>query len=182
MLVSISGINLIKRFEGLRLDAYKCPAGVWTIGYGHTNNIGKPNVEQGMSINKSQANLILLRDIMKSEDEVEKILSKYDSDISQGLFDVCVSFQFNLGALHEATWIKLFFNKDIGTEAVVDWLLKWSMVKDGNGKKVRSNGLVRRRNAEGEILRIARHDYLKRNRSSLFIRLVKGILGFLRRK
>ena len=39
MKVSIDGINLIKKYEGCRLTAYKCPAGVWTIGYGHTKNV-----------------------------------------------------------------------------------------------------------------------------------------------
>ena len=50
MNVSQKGIDLIKKYEGLRLEAYLCPAGVWTIGYGHTAGVGK-----GMKITAEQA-------------------------------------------------------------------------------------------------------------------------------
>ena len=49
--IGAKGLNLIKEFEGLRLVAYKCPAGVWTIGYGHTYNVKEGDViTQGQQI------------------------------------------------------------------------------------------------------------------------------------
>ena len=60
MHISNNGLNLIKQFEGCILQAYKCPAGVWTIGYGHTKG-----VKQGMKITKEQASN-LLKDDMKT--------------------------------------------------------------------------------------------------------------------
>lgn len=50
--ISDKGINLIKRFEGCSLSAYKCPANVWTIGYGHTGS----DVTQGKRISQEEAN------------------------------------------------------------------------------------------------------------------------------
>lgn len=56
------GLELIKRFEGLRLEAYPCPANVWTIGYGHT-----PGVAAGDVITPAQADALLQQDIGESE-------------------------------------------------------------------------------------------------------------------
>ena len=58
MNISNEGISLIKRFEGCELEAYKCAAGVWTIGYGHTKN-----VKEGMTISKEQADNMLLNEL-----------------------------------------------------------------------------------------------------------------------
>ena len=62
MKTSQKGIDLIKNFEGCRLDAYKCPAGVWTIGYGHTGNVHK-----GMAITQEAAEAFLREDLVKFE-------------------------------------------------------------------------------------------------------------------
>lgn len=62
MRTSQKGINLIKEFEGCRLKAYKCPAGVWTIGYGHTSNV-KPN----QSITREEAERLLREDLRMYE-------------------------------------------------------------------------------------------------------------------
>ncbi len=58
-------IDLIKRFEGFRAKAYKCPAGRWTIGYGHTSSAGPPQVKPGMRISRRKAEEILRRDMEK---------------------------------------------------------------------------------------------------------------------
>lgn len=57
-----AGLHIIKSFEGCRLTAYKCPAGVWTIGYGHT--LG---VKEGQRITQAQADGLLVEDIRKYE-------------------------------------------------------------------------------------------------------------------
>ena len=67
MKIGQSGINLIKQFEGCRLEAYKCPAGVWTIGYGHTEG-----VYQGQKITQAQADEYLRADLGKYEKKVDK--------------------------------------------------------------------------------------------------------------
>lgn len=90
MKTSDKGINLIKKYEGLRLKAYKCPAGVWTIGYGHTQGV-KPN----MTITEGQADAYLLEDLEK----IEAYVNAYDSTYhwTQNEFDALVSFTFNCG-------------------------------------------------------------------------------------
>ena len=49
MNIGNEGLNLIKHFEGCELQAYKCPAGVWTIGYGHIKG-----VSEGMTITQEE--------------------------------------------------------------------------------------------------------------------------------
>lgn len=66
MKTSQNGINLIKKFERCRLTAYKCPAGVWTIGYGHTDNVKK-----GQTITQEQADSYLKSDLKKYEGYVK---------------------------------------------------------------------------------------------------------------
>ena len=89
MKTSKNGINLIKTYEGCRLTAYKCPAGVWTIGYGHT-----AGVKQGDTITPLQANTLLTVDLQKFENAVNKAVKK---PITQNEFDALVSFAFNVG-------------------------------------------------------------------------------------
>ena len=91
MKTSQRGINLIKQFEGVRLTAYKCPAGVYTIGYGHTRG-----VQRGMKITEEEASAYLTSDLLNSEKAVERYDSVYHWN--QNEFDALVSFTFNCGA------------------------------------------------------------------------------------
>lgn len=91
MKTSQRGINLIKEFEGLRLTAYRCPAGVYTIGYGHTRG-----VKRGMKITEEEASAFLTADLRNSERTVERYDGIYHW--SQNEFDALVSFTFNCGA------------------------------------------------------------------------------------
>lgn len=88
MRISEAGLDLIRRFEGLRLNAYRCAAGVWTIGYGHT-----AGVKQGQKISKAQAEAFLREDIARFERAVNGLNRPW----SQGQFDALVSFAFNCG-------------------------------------------------------------------------------------
>lgn len=92
-------IEKIKEFEGLRLVAYKCPAGVYTIGYGHTRG-----VRAGQRISKKQAEDMLLSDL----EPVERHISGLNLQLTQSQFDALVSFAFNLGtgALDNSTLLK----------------------------------------------------------------------------
>lgn len=96
MKTSQRGINLIKQFEGCRLDAYKCPAGVWTIGYGHTEG-----VKQGDKISAAQAEAYLRTDLEK---KYEKYVDKYAQyGWNQNEFDALVSFAYNVGSIDKLT-------------------------------------------------------------------------------
>lgn len=87
MKTSNVGIELIKKYEGCVLKAYKCPSGVWTIGYGHTNG-----VKSGMQITKTQALDYLKQDLST----FEKVVTDYVKvPLNQNQFDALVSFSFN---------------------------------------------------------------------------------------
>ena len=91
MKVSQNCINLIKRFEGCKLEAYKCPRGVWTIGYGHTGNIQKGDI-----ISQENADYLLKNDLQKFECAINvNVLPK--CDLTQNEFDALVSFVYNIG-------------------------------------------------------------------------------------
>ncbi|MBO5208472.1 MAG: glycoside hydrolase family protein [Lachnospiraceae bacterium] len=95
MKISNEGLSLIKKYEGCKLTAYKCPAGVWTIGYGHT--VG---VKEGDKITRAQAELYLLADIERFEKNVEQY-NKYKW--TQNEFDALVSFAYNVGSIDKLT-------------------------------------------------------------------------------
>ena len=96
MKTSQNGIELIKQFEGCSLTAYKCAAGVWTIGYGHT-----AGVKSGQAITPAQAEHFLKNDLVKFEKKVEKYDSAYHWNQNQ--FDALVSFAFNIGSIDQLT-------------------------------------------------------------------------------
>ena len=91
MKTSSKGVSLIKQFEGCRLKAYKCPAGVWTIGYGHT-----AGVKEGDMITQETAESYLRNDLVT----YEKAVMNYDGiyHFNQNQFDALVSFTYNCGA------------------------------------------------------------------------------------
>lgn len=89
-----AGLALIKQYEGCRLAAYRCAAGVWTIGYGHT-----AGVHSGMTITQAQADAYLRQDIAKFEGYVNNpTYVPITENLNQNQFDALVSFAFNLGA------------------------------------------------------------------------------------
>ncbi len=98
---SQTGINLIKRWEGLRTNAYLCPANVWTIGYGHTKG-----VYRGMIISHLKAEELLQQDLRIYEEAINRIVKV---SLTQNQFDALVSFAFNvgIGALVSSTLLKL---------------------------------------------------------------------------
>ena len=88
-----AGLALIKQFEGCRLIAYQCSAGVWTIGYGHTAGVHK-----GMKITQAQADEYLKQDVAKFEKYVNNpSYVPFTDKLNQNQFDALVSFAFNLG-------------------------------------------------------------------------------------
>lgn len=145
MNTSKAGLDLIKQFEGLRLKAYKCPADVWTIGYGHTSAAGQPAVKSGMSITEAQANKILASDLGQYEDAINNSVKV---ELTQNQFDALVSFVYNvgIGAFQKSTLLKKLNAGQY--DAVPAELMKWTK---GGGKEL--PGLVRRRRAEAALWR-----------------------------
>ena len=128
-------ILLIKSFEQLRLNSYLCPAGVWTIGYGHTDG-----VNQGMLITEKTADAFLKQDIRNAEHCVNQM----GVDLTQGQFDALVSFVFNVGvqAFNVSTLRKKIL-KDPNDPSIADEFRRW--VYAGNEKMP---GLIKRREQE----------------------------------
>jgi len=89
MKISQNGLDLIKKYEGCRLKAYKDSVGILTIGYGHTKG-----VEAGQTITQAQADAFLKQDVSTAE----KAVNKYAYIYNQNQFDALVSFTFNCGS------------------------------------------------------------------------------------
>ena len=126
---------LIRQFEGLRLTAYRCPAGVWTVGYGHTSG-----VVPGMTITKERAEDFLKHDIAI----VENIVKAECRNLRQCQFDALVSFVFNIGGgnFRKSTLLKkIRVNPD--DNLIMDEFLRWVYAKG-----VVLPGLQKRRLAE----------------------------------
>ena len=133
MKTSQAGIDLICRFEGLRLTAYK-PVKTekyWTIGYGHYG----ADVKQGQTITKEKAVEYLKADLAKFEAKVNKY-SKYN--FSQNEFDALVSFAYNVGNIDQLT--------ANGTRSKTEIATKIPAYNKAGGKVLA--GLTARRNAE----------------------------------
>ena len=135
MEISQEGLSLIKKFEGCELKAYKCAAGVWTIGYGSTND-----VKEGMEISQERADMLLLEDVEVFEEAVNKLV---EVPLEQNQFDALISWTFNLGPtnLKNSTLLKVLNNKDY--DGVPAQIKRWNKA----GGKV-LQGLIRRREAE----------------------------------
>lgn len=137
MKTSEQGIALIKQFEGFSAQPYRCPAGKWTIGYGHLIGVDDTFPAE---VSENDAENILKQDIIASEQAVCRLVTV---DISQNQFDALVSFTYNLGsgALAQSTLLKLLnLNNFIGCSSQFP---RWDHV---NG--VPMAGLTRRRVAE----------------------------------
>lgn len=140
MKISDDGMALIKRFEGLRLQAYQDSVGVWTIGYGWTQPVAGRKVGAGMAINAATAERLLACGVAQFEQGVER---RVTVPITQGQFDALVSFAYNLGlrALENSTLLRRLNAGD--RQGAADQFGRWV-----NAGGVRLDGLVARRAAE----------------------------------
>lgn len=139
MNISEKGIKLIKNFEGCRLEAYKCPAGIWTVGYGHTGS----TVHPGLKISQSEADSLLKTDLIIHCNNVSKLVKV---PLNQNQFDALVSLEYNIGYgnFSRSTLLKLLNAKNYKDAA--EQFAVWRL---GGGKIL--PGLVRRRKAEKDL-------------------------------
>lgn len=136
MHVSDRGVALVAKYEGCRLEAYKCPAGVWTIGYGHT-----AGVKEGDRLaSEDAAKELLKEDLGKYGGYVNACVKKglIGFSLTQNMFDALTSFCYNCG---NGNLQKLVADRDAQT--VADKLLLYNK---GGGKVL--SGLARRREEE----------------------------------
>ncbi len=136
--IGAAGLALIKQFEGRELTAYKCPADVWTIGYGSTG----PHVKPGMTITESEAEQLLRDDL----DRFEASVARCVPNATQNEFDAMVSLAFNIGTagFERSSVLKRLLAGDKAGAA--DAFLMWNKA----GGRVLA-GLTRRRQAEREL-------------------------------
>lgn len=146
MQLSSKGLEAIKFFEGLRLEAYKDSAGIPTIGYGTIRINGRP-VTMGMKITAEQAEQYLLADVENYVGAVNKAIKV---PTTQNEFDALVveTYNIGIGAMQDSTFIKRHnAGNKVGCAEAMQW---WNKVTV-NGKKVTSKGLQNRRRMEADI-------------------------------
>jgi lysozyme len=138
------GLKLIKEFEGCKLKAYQCPAGVWTIGIGSTRYSDGSAVKRGQTLANEEAALLLLSKTLAS---YEHAVNAIKVDLTQNEFDALVSLTYNIGArnLANSTLVKMLKAGDSKAE-IAKQFLRWDKA---GGKPLA--GLTRRRNAEAEL-------------------------------
>lgn len=142
MKVSSKGIEFIQRHEGFVPHAYKCPAGVWTIGYGHTGG-----VDSGDVITKQEGEKLLLLDVQTAE----RAVNRQNLKLAQNQFDALVSFVFNLGArAFERSTLLRKAKRNVNDVSIRHEFSRWNKARQ-NGVLRPLPGLTRRRKEEADL-------------------------------
>lgn len=143
MKISDRGLAIIKQFEVFRATAYLCPAGIPTIGYGHTGaDVTKSDVGV-KTITEAEATELLRRDVITAEKALGR---RVKVPLTQNQFDALCSFTYNLGEgnLASSTLLKLLNSGDY--DGACQEFVKWNKVN-----KIALPGLTRRREAEAAL-------------------------------
>lgn len=141
-------LALVKEYEGLYLEAYLCPAGIWTIGWGHTGKTHNDGtVRQGRKITEQEAEQLLLEDLTKFRAGLEKrILPLVWAKLNENMIGALTSFCFNLGfGNFEASTLR----SRVNAKRWLDCLPEFGKWIHADGQVLR--GLVRRRAAESRL-------------------------------
>ena len=135
-------LEIIKQFEGCKLKAYKCPAGVWTIGWGNTVYLDGSKVQEGDSITQADADVMLQKTVDGFKTQVKRIVP---GTLPEGAVDALTSFAYNVGvgALQKSTLLKRIKENPMNLKAIETEFARWNK---GGGKVL--PGLVRRRAME----------------------------------
>lgn len=147
-----AAISVIKPFEGCKLTAYKCPAGLWTIGYGSTYYEDGSPIKRGDTITPLRAETLLIHTVTEFDNGVRRLVKSAINDNQRGAL---ISFAFNVGldidadfiaeGLGDSTLLKLV-NANPNDPRIRAEFMKWNKA----GGKV-LNGLTRRRQAEADL-------------------------------
>ena len=145
MTISENGLKFIKDHEGVKYNAYQCPAKKWTIGYGATYYENGDPVRKGDTVTKERA-LELLNWHCN-----QKSLPLQGITLNQNQFDALVSLIFNIGAGNfNSSTIRKKVIKNPNDPTIRTEFAKWKKIRD-KGKLVDSNGLIFRRKQEAEL-------------------------------
>ena len=138
------GLALIKEFEGCKLKAYQCPAGIWTIGIGSTHYGDGTPVTKNKTLPTEKAAIALLAATIG---QYEKAVNAMTVELTQNEFDALVCLCYNIGAGNflKSTLVKMLKAGDDKAE-IAKQFLRWDKA---GGKQLA--GLTRRRNAEAEL-------------------------------
>jgi lysozyme len=144
MEVNKAGKDLIKRFEGCKLKAYRCPSLLWTIGYGNTFYEDGTKVKEGDVITQERAEQLF--DLIVN-DFAEQVDALVKSNVTENNFAAIVSFTFNVGVgnLKKSTLLKKV-NANPKDPSIPAEFKKWTRANN-----VVLKGLVRRREAEAKL-------------------------------
>ena len=138
MNISKEGLSLIKKFEGCEIEADLCPAGVWTIGFGHTKD-----VKEGDKINKEEADYLLQEEMIEYESYINDFV---EVPLNQNQFDALCSWVYNLGPtnLKNSTMLRVLNEEKYAD--VPQEIKRWNKA----GGEV-LDGLIKRREAEAKM-------------------------------
>lgn len=141
----MSLMELVKAFEGCKLQAYKCPAGKWTVGFGFTTYMDGSPVKEGDRITQADADEMLR---MKLDEYRSQVVRVVPGTLPAGAVDALTSFAYNVGvgALQRSTLLKKIKNNKLDLKGIKGEFMKWTK---SNGKEL--PGLVRRRRAEYDM-------------------------------
>lgn len=142
MIISKECEHKLKEYEGLRLSAYICPAGVPTIGWGHTGNVDGNKIEIGMTINIQKAQELFEKDIAVVENPL--MGEPFAYKLKQGQKDALVSFIYNVGwENYKTSTLRKRIMEDVNHADIPTQFRRWNK---GGGKVLQ--GLVKRREWE----------------------------------
>lgn len=105
MKCNAAGLQIIKNSEGCRLKSYRCPAGLWTIGWGHTG----PDVFEGMTIPQQYADDLLVRDVARFEIAIRQTVT---APLNENQFSALVSFAYNCKGWGASTLVRKLNQSD----------------------------------------------------------------------
>lgn len=142
MITSQNGIEVLKRLEGFRSDAYQDEAGVWTIGYGITKGV-KP----GDKVTRQKAEEDLKMHLQLVEHFLNRVIT---APLNQNQFDALALFVYNVGESKFLNSQTMQIINHRCYEAVPGWMQRWIWVTI-KGEKVQSEGLINRRLAESDL-------------------------------
>lgn len=138
----------VKHYEGFFSAPYKCPAGVWTIGYGHTKGVSASS----KPITKAEADILLLSDMAEAGVDVLRLAREVLQDTDDlaaaaHRFEALASWVFNLGATNLSSSTMLKRIKEKRWEDAAKEMLRWDKAKV-NGVSQTLSGLTKRRKSE----------------------------------
>jgi lysozyme len=144
MKVNAEGYALLKRFEGCVLKAYKCPAGVWTIGFGNTFYEDGTKVKEGDVITQKRADELAKFIVEQFANSIREMIKQ---PLNENQFSACVSLAYNIGTGgFKKSSVLRKLNANPLDASIADSFRLWNK---GGGKVLR--GLVNRREAEIQL-------------------------------